>query len=225
MRHTGIVGWRCSKPNRKYFVRIIILDHSHPCLCLIADRIYPYPLTSFNSFFSTTVYAADSLIYSNDSSSIIYFKFSGPKLSGSSSSNVYTLYSSIVRAKITANADGLTNSRSTCLHTPHGAVYPVCASASSSSFPPTIAIAVNSLQPSLTALNTAVRSAQFPGVNAAFSILHPVYIFRICPKQCRPNCKVRITVHTKTSVHPLQSGSDFVSFSFLISYTALSCIL
>ena len=29
MRHTGIVGWRCSKPNRKYFVRIIILDHSH----------------------------------------------------------------------------------------------------------------------------------------------------------------------------------------------------
>lgn len=98
-------------------------------------------------------------------------------------------YASIVRAKITANADGLTNSRSTCLHTPHGAVYPACASASSSSFPPTIAIAENSLQPSLTALKMAVRSAQFPGVNAAFSILHPVYILASAPSSAAPTAK------------------------------------
>ena len=41
MRHTGIVGWRCPKPNRKYFVRIIILNHSHPCLCLIMGQDIP----------------------------------------------------------------------------------------------------------------------------------------------------------------------------------------
>ena len=42
-------------------------------------------------------------------------------------------------------------------------------------FPPTIAIAVNARSPSLTALKSAVRSAQLVGVNAAFSILQPVY--------------------------------------------------
>ncbi len=56
------------------------------------------------------------------------------------------------------------------------------------------------------------------------NIASGVYL-RICPKQCRPNCKVRIRCIRKLPCIRCNPDQDFVSFSFLISYTALSCIL
>jgi hypothetical protein len=63
----------------------------------------------------------------------------------------------------------LQNSDITCRQTPHGAGAVI-----SPFFPPTMAIFTKSRFPSLTALKKAVLSAQFVGVNAAFSMLQPV---------------------------------------------------
>ena len=49
-----------------------------------------------------------------------------------------------------------------------------------------IAIASNCVSPSETALKTAVRSAQFVGEKAAFSILHPVYTFPLLVNNAAP---------------------------------------
>ena len=59
------------------------------------------------------------------------------------------------------------NSRITCLHTPHGAQK---SSGSSPALPPAIATATKSRSPFAIAVKNAVRSAQFVGVNAAFSM-------------------------------------------------------
>ena len=59
----------------------------------------------------------------------------------------------------------------TCRHTPHGAQK---SAGASPALPPAIAIAVNFRSPAETALKNAVRSAQFEGVYAAFSMLPPV---------------------------------------------------
>ena len=96
------------------------------------------------------------------------YKLSLEKDWGSSSSNVYISYSVFEPASIILNCFASQNSDITCRQTPHGA--------RNSLLSPTIAIAANSLFPSETALKNAVRSAQFVGEYAAFSILHPVYI-------------------------------------------------
>ena len=54
---------------------------------------------------------------------------------------------------------------------------------------PTIAIATNSLLPSDIALKIAVLSAQFVGVYAAFSILHPWYIVPSAARRAAPTLK------------------------------------
>ena len=80
---------------------------------------------------------------------------------------------------------GSQNSIITCLQTPQGAQYSPSPALTSCLFP-TIAIAVNSFCPSETALKKAVLSAQFVGVNAAFSILHPWYILPLAPNKAAP---------------------------------------
>ena len=59
-----------------------------------------------------------------------------------------------------SNSSQSTNSLMTCLQTPQGGQM---ISSLLSEGPPTIAIAAKSFSPSLTALNIAVLSAQFPG--------------------------------------------------------------
>ena len=59
------------------------------------------------------------------------------------------------------------NSRSTWRHTPQGTQSP--------SLRPTMTMRTKSRCPSLTALNTATRSAQMVGPKLAFSMLQPVY--------------------------------------------------
>ncbi len=61
------------------------------------------------------------------------------------------------------------NSFITCLHTPQGEQK----SSKLPSFPPTMAIALNSLLPSDIALVNATLSAHIEGEYAAFSMLHP----------------------------------------------------
>ena len=63
------------------------------------------------------------------------------------------------------------NSERACLQTPHG----IHGDEKSPPFPPAIAMSVKLRFPSLTALNSAVRSAQQVTEYEAFSILHPVY--------------------------------------------------
>ncbi len=77
------------------------------------------------------------------------------------------------------------NSSITCLHTPQGAQNPL----SSPIFPPTTAIASNSLSPSLIALKNAVLSAQFVGEKLAFSTLHPVYKLPLFVRRAAPTLK------------------------------------
>ena len=94
---------------------------------------------------------------------------------GKSSSNEYSKYSSVLFAMITLKSFRSQNSAITCLHTAQGAQKSPSPCFKPSWFP-TTAIALKSFWPSETALKKAVLSAQFVGVKAAFSILHPVYI-------------------------------------------------
>ena len=54
---------------------------------------------------------------------------------------------------------------------------------------PTMAISVNLVTPSLTALNSAVRSAQLVGVKAAFSTLQPVKMRPSSARSAAPTIK------------------------------------
>ena len=67
---------------------------------------------------------------------------------------------------------GSQNSIITWRQTPQGAQRPETGSPAG---PPTIAMASKARRPSRTAWKNAVRSAQFDGVYAAFSMLHPGY--------------------------------------------------
>lgn len=54
----------------------------------------------------------------------------------------------------------------------------------------TTASALKALTPSETALNMAVRSAQFVGLYAAFSMLHPKYTVPLADKRAAPTVKL-----------------------------------
>ena len=77
----------------------------------------------------------------------------------------------------------LGSTRITCLHTPHGAQK---SSGSSPALPPAIATATKSRSPFAIAVKNAVRSAQFVGVNAAFSMFTPVYISPLFASSAAP---------------------------------------
>ena len=71
------------------------------------------------------------------------------------------------------------NSFNTCLQAPHGHAFDLAA----------IAMVSKERTPSLTALKSAVRSAQFVNPKEAFSILHPVKILPSVDRSAAPTGK------------------------------------
>ena len=109
----------------------------------------------------------------------------GPKPKGSSSSMLRSIKSSGLLAMMTFSS-GPPNSNRAWRHTPQGEV--ICLFTSPRRLP-TTAISVNSVTPSATALNRAVRSAQLVGVKAAFSTLQPVKMRPSLARRAAPTMK------------------------------------
>ena len=112
------------------------------------------------------------------------------------------------------NVSGSQNSAITWRQTPQGA------QKFSGSFPfgpPTMAIARNSVFPSLTALKIAVRSAQFVAGYAAFSILQPVNTLSSTQRSAAPTAKPEYGQYACFLAFNASMTSSLFSMNFLPS--------